>query len=82
MLLRHHDSTQELEYKQQQDLHRLRDDQIRQQHGSELTNQKEYTIRSESELKRRHATEVKQQPKSLKVRKGASGRECEQGSAS
>ena len=67
MLLRHHDSTQDLEYKHQADVHRLRDDQMRRQHQTELTNQKEYTVRAERELKRKHSMEVKQQPKSLKV---------------
>ena len=67
MLLRHHDSTRDLEFRQQQDLHRLRDDQLKQQHTTELQNQKEYTHRAEADLRRRHAMEVKHQPKSLKV---------------
>ena len=67
MLLRHHESTQELEYKHLQAIHRLRDDQMRKQHQTELTNQKEYTLRAERELKRKHTLEVKQQPKSLRV---------------
>lgn len=37
------------------------------QHESELKNQKDYMDRAERELLRKHATELKQQPKSLKV---------------
>ena len=67
MLLRHHESTQDLEYKHQAAIHRLRDDQMRKQHHTELANQKEYTERVKRELKRKHATEVKNQPRSLRV---------------
>lgn len=66
MLLRHHENTQALEYKQQRMVHQLRDDQIRKQHSTELTNQTEYNQRRETELKKKHALEHKQQPKSLK----------------
>lgn len=66
MLLRHHELTQELEYRQQRTVHQLRDEQIRKQHQTELTNQQEYTQRAERELRKKHALEVKQQPKSLK----------------
>jgi len=66
MLLRHHENTRELEYKQQRMVHQLRDDQIRKQHQTELANQTEYNTRREIELKRKHALEHKQQPKSLK----------------
>jgi len=67
MLLRHHELTQELEYRQQRSVHMLREEQLRQQHQTELTNQHEYTQRSERELRKKHAMELKQQPKSLKV---------------
>lgn len=43
--------------------------QISKQHESELKNQKDYMERAERELLRKHATELKQQPKSLKVTK-------------
>ena len=66
MLLRHHEDTQVLEYKQQRTVHQLRDDQIRKQHSTELANQTEYNQRREIELKKKHALEHKQQPKSLK----------------
>lgn len=67
MLLKHHEKTQELEYKQQKSVHTLREEQITKQHSTELLNQKEYMDRSEKELLRKHALELKQQPKSLKV---------------
>uniref|UniRef100_A0A3B3SVX0 non-specific serine/threonine protein kinase n=1 Tax=Paramormyrops kingsleyae TaxID=1676925 RepID=A0A3B3SVX0_9TELE len=66
MLLRHHESTQELEFRQLALVQRTRADLIRTQHQSELTNQMEYNKRRERELRRKHAMEVRQQPKSLK----------------
>ncbi len=66
MLLRHHEITQELEYRQQRAIHQLRDEQLRQQHTTELANQQEYNQKRENELRKKHALEVKQQPKSLK----------------
>lgn len=68
MLLKHHEKTQELEYRQQKSVHNLREDQITKQHNTELQNQKDYMDRAEKELLRKHALELKQQPKSLKVR--------------
>ena len=67
MLLRHHESTQSLEYKHLDEMHRLRNTQMRKQHDTELTNQKEYTSREERKLRQKHAMQVKAQPKSLKV---------------
>ncbi|XP_022902871.1 serine/threonine-protein kinase Tao [Onthophagus taurus] len=66
MLLKHHEKTQELEYKQQKAVHTLRDEQIKSQHDTELANQEEYMKRAERELRKKHALELKQQPKSLK----------------
>lgn len=66
MLLRHHEITQELEYRQQRSVHQLRDEQMRKQHATELANQTEYNTKRENELRKKHALEVKQQPKSLK----------------
>ncbi|KAH7955797.1 hypothetical protein HPB52_003890 [Rhipicephalus sanguineus] len=66
MLLRHHETTQELEYRQQRGVHQLREEQVRKQHQTELANQHEYCSRRERELHKRHAQAVKQQPKSLK----------------
>lgn len=71
MLLKHHEKTQELEYRQQKSVHNLREDQIKKQHDTELHNQNDYMDRVEKELLRKHAVELKQQPKSLKV-----GRDC------
>lgn len=67
MLLRHHESTQELEMRQLGLVQRTRAELIRTQHQSELTNQLEYNKRREQELRQKHAVEVRQQPKSLKV---------------
>uniref|UniRef100_A0A1B0DI88 non-specific serine/threonine protein kinase n=2 Tax=Phlebotomus papatasi TaxID=29031 RepID=A0A1B0DI88_PHLPP len=66
MLLKHHEKTQELEYRQQKSVHNLREEQITKQHSTELQNQKDYMDRAEKELMRKHALELKQQPKSLK----------------
>ena len=66
MLLRHHEVTQEIEYRQQRSIHQLRDEHLRKQHQTELTNQQEYNGRRETELRKKHALELKQQPKSLK----------------
>ncbi|KAG7272186.1 hypothetical protein CRUP_036900, partial [Coryphaenoides rupestris] len=66
MLLRHHESMQELEFRQLNTIQRQRGDLIRLQHQTELTNQQEYNKRRERELRRKHVMEVRQQPKSLK----------------
>lgn len=68
MLVRHHESTQNLEYKQLDEMHRLRNTQMRKQHDTELSNQKEYNSREERKLRQKHTLQVKAQPKSLKVR--------------
>ena len=67
MLLRHHESTQEVEFRQLGLVQRTRAELIRTQHQTELTNQMEYNKRREQELRQKHAVEVRQQPKSLKV---------------
>lgn len=67
MLLRHHETTQELELRQLGFVQRTRAELIRTQHQSELTNQLEYNKRREQELRQKHAVEVRQQPKSLRV---------------
>uniref|UniRef100_A0A8C9SWH0 non-specific serine/threonine protein kinase n=1 Tax=Scleropages formosus TaxID=113540 RepID=A0A8C9SWH0_SCLFO len=67
MLLRHHESMQELEFRQLSSVQRMRAELIRVQHQTELTNQNEYNKRRERELRRKHVMEVRQQPKSLKV---------------
>ena len=70
MLLRHHESMQELEFRQLNTIQKMRAELIRLQHQTELTNQQEYNKRRERELRRKHVMEVRQQPKSLKVRLG------------
>lgn len=66
MLLRHHEKTKELEYRQQKAVHQLREEQVQRQHQTELQNQNAYLNRCKRELRKKHALEVKQQPKSLK----------------
>ncbi|KAL3991703.1 toll-like receptor 2 [Sarotherodon galilaeus] len=66
MLLRQHESMQELEFRQLNNIQKTRAELIRLQHQTELTNQQEYNKRRERELRRKHAMEVRQQPKSLK----------------
>ncbi|KAK2872916.1 hypothetical protein QQF64_017415 [Cirrhinus molitorella] len=66
MLLRHHESMQELEIRQLGTIQKMRTELIRLQHQTELTNQLEYNKRRERELRRKHVMEVRQQPKSLK----------------
>lgn len=39
MLMRHHDQTRELEMRQQKSVHVLREEHLRRQHDTELTNQ-------------------------------------------
>lgn len=68
MLIRHDESTRELEYRQLHTLQKLRMDLIRLQHQTELENQLEYNKRRERELHRKHVMELRQQPKNLKVR--------------
>ncbi|XP_067170977.1 serine/threonine-protein kinase TAO2-like [Apteryx mantelli] len=67
MLLRQHESTQELEGRQLAAVQRTRADLTRLQHHTELCNQREYNKRREQELRQKHAAEVRQQPKSLRV---------------
>ncbi|XP_037536805.1 serine/threonine-protein kinase TAO3 isoform X2 [Nematolebias whitei] len=67
MLIRHDESTQELEQRQLKTLQKLRMDLIRLQHQTELENQIEYNNRRERELHRKHVLELRQQPKNLKV---------------
>ncbi|XP_057892618.1 serine/threonine-protein kinase TAO3 [Melospiza georgiana] len=67
MLIRHDESTRELEYRQLHTLQKLRMDLIRLQHQTELENQLEYNKRREQELHRKHFMELRQQPKNLKA---------------
>ncbi|XP_023679173.1 serine/threonine-protein kinase TAO3 [Paramormyrops kingsleyae] len=67
MLIRHDESTQELEQRQLHILQKLRVDLIQLQHQTELENQMEYNSRRERELHRKHTMELRQQPKNLKT---------------
>lgn len=66
-MIRHDESTQELERRHLECLQRLRMELIRLQHNTELENQEEYNNRRQRELHRKHALERRQQPKNLKV---------------
>uniref|UniRef100_A0A4X2KHV7 Serine/threonine-protein kinase TAO2 n=1 Tax=Vombatus ursinus TaxID=29139 RepID=A0A4X2KHV7_VOMUR len=68
LLLRQHESTRELEVRQLQAVQRTRAELTRLQHQTELGNQLEYNKRREQELRQKHAAQVRQQPKSLKLR--------------
>lgn len=67
MLIRHHEDTKDLETRQQRAVHNLRSDQVAKQHETELVHQEDYTKRSQGELRKKHAMELRKQPKSLKV---------------
>ncbi|VVC93125.1 unnamed protein product [Leptidea sinapis] len=47
----------------------FREEQLSNLHATELANQREYMQRAEHELRKKHALQLKQQPKSLKIRK-------------
>ncbi|XP_051924878.1 serine/threonine-protein kinase TAO3 isoform X1 [Hippocampus zosterae] len=65
-LIRHDESTQELEGRQLRSLQKLREDLIRLQHQTELDNQMEYNSRRQRELHRKHVMQLRQQPKNIK----------------
>lgn len=66
MLLRHHESTRELEMKHLECIHRLHDDHLKKQHQTERSNQQNYNTKAEQDLRKKHALEQKQQPRSLR----------------
>ncbi|XP_059499234.1 serine/threonine-protein kinase TAO2-like isoform X1 [Stegostoma tigrinum] len=66
MLLRHHESTQEQEFRHLSTVQRTRTELIRLQHQTELSNQLDYNKRREQELRQKHVAEIRQQPKCLK----------------
>lgn len=67
MLLRHHECTQDLEYKQIRGMQKLRWDQQQYQHQTEWANQMEYNKKAEMELQKKHLLELRQRPKTLKA---------------
>ncbi|XP_061624833.1 serine/threonine-protein kinase TAO3 isoform X1 [Phyllopteryx taeniolatus] len=66
-LIRHDESTRELEGRQLRSLQKLRVDLIRLQHQTELDNQMEYNARRQRELRRKHVLQLRQQPKNIKA---------------
>ena len=68
MLIRHHECTQDLEFRHLNAVHRLRRDQQQNQHQTEYTSQVDYNKRLEFELRKKHLFELKMQPKTLKVK--------------
>ena len=75
----HKDSTQEtkqrqlahtieLQYQQLKSLHVMRKEHLQRQHASEWDNQLSYTKKAERELRKKHVIELKEHPKSLRVR--------------
>lgn len=68
MLIRHHECTQDLEFRHLNAVHRLRRDQQQNQHQTEYTSQVDYNKRLEMELRKKHLFELKMQPKTLKAR--------------
>lgn len=67
MLVRHHECTQEMEFRHLDMIQKMRLDHQKTQQSTEWSNQMEYNKRAELDLKRRHLMEQKQQPKTLKV---------------
>lgn len=67
LMIRHDESTQDLERRQIQTLQKLRGELVRLQHQTELENQEEYNNRRQQELHRKHSLEKRQQPRNLKV---------------
>ncbi|XP_033112178.1 serine/threonine-protein kinase TAO1-like [Anneissia japonica] len=68
MLQRHHELTQDLEYRHIHHIQSLRTEQMQKQFHTELTNQHEYERQAERELRKKHGMEMKQQPKNLKAK--------------
>ncbi|XP_057353754.1 serine/threonine-protein kinase TAO1-like [Manis pentadactyla] len=66
MLLRQHESTQELEFRHLNTVQKMRCELMSLQHQTELTDQLGRNKRRERELRRKHVMQVRQQPKSLK----------------
>ncbi|XP_028396391.1 serine/threonine-protein kinase TAO3-like isoform X1 [Dendronephthya gigantea] len=67
MLVRHHECTQEMEFRHLDMIQKMRLDHQKTQQSTEWSNQMEYNKRAELDLKRRHLMEQKQQPKTLKA---------------
>lgn len=59
MLLRHHEKTQDLEYRQQKSVHALREDQVR--HSLIHTNRRLYIYSLSQQISKQHESELKNQ---------------------
>ena len=68
MMRRHLSNTIELQYQQLRALHEMRTEHLNNQHASEWDNQLAYCKKAERELRKKHVMELKEHPKSLKVR--------------
>lgn len=68
MRRRHLASTIELQYQQLRSLHEMRTDHLNKQHALEWDNQLAYGRKADRELKKKHVLELKEHPKSLRVR--------------
>lgn len=69
MLLRHHESTRELEFKHLECIQKLRDDHLKKQHNTERANQQNYNQKAEQDLRKKHALQQRAHPRSLRVRR-------------
>ncbi|KAL5016280.1 hypothetical protein ScPMuIL_005869 [Solemya velum] len=70
MLLRHHDSTQDLEYKHLSSIQRLRDDQMKKQHQTEQVKQQPRSLKQkELQIRKQFHEAVKTQQKQYKALK-------------
>eukprot|EP00118_Oscarella_pearsei_P007951 m.40024 g.40024 ORF g.40024 m.40024 type:complete len:935 (+) comp32879_c0_seq3:2547-5351(+) len=68
MRMRHHKCMADLEMKQMTSVHNLRRQHLESQQQAEWSDQMEYNRRRERELRKKHLTELRQQPKSLKMK--------------
>ncbi|UJR21547.1 hypothetical protein I4U23_024631 [Adineta vaga] len=68
LLKKHHEQTKELEHKQLNNLHKMRNEFTTKQHQTEVINFHEYSNRRQKELAKRHALSQKQFPKSIKMK--------------
>uniref|UniRef100_A0A1I8IMJ4 non-specific serine/threonine protein kinase n=2 Tax=Macrostomum lignano TaxID=282301 RepID=A0A1I8IMJ4_9PLAT len=68
LLMEHHERIKKMEEEQLSALHRLKIDQMREQHNMERTNQDEFFRKQTDDLNRRQQVESKNLPKNLKLR--------------
>lgn len=68
MRKRHLESRIEMQYEHLKALHEMRTEHLNKQHALEWDNQLSYSKKAEKELRKKHVMELKQHPKSLRVR--------------